>query len=71
MKNAKKAYTRGGKSGSSKSRLQVDQGGHSVPGFLGQDGAPSRWEARTGYTSENRTGASSKGTTINLPGKSA
>lgn len=66
----KNPYTRGAKGGGGgKSRLQKDPGGHSVPGFLGGEGAPKEWPARTGYTSENRTGASDKGTNIPLPGK--
>lgn len=45
-----------GKGKKGKGRSQKDMGGHSVPGRVGQDGQPGKWEARTGYTKENKLG---------------
>ena len=69
MKNARNTFSRGKNSG--KGKVGRDSGKHSVPGFTGQDGSPGNWEARTGYTKENAVGASSKGTSISLPSKTA
>ena len=45
-----------GKHKKGRGRSQKDMGGHSVPGRVGQDGQPGMWAARTGYTSEKKTG---------------
>jgi hypothetical protein len=54
-------------------KLQKDMGGHAVPGRTGQDGAPGKWEARTGYTSERKTGGAGPKSRqgVSYPGKNA
>ena len=51
-------------------RSQKDMGGHSVPGRVGQDGQPGKWQAR-GYTSENKTGGAGNKSRqgVSYPGK--
>ena len=67
MKNGRSAMTRSKSTSHSGGSLQKDEGGHQVPGFLKGESAPMV-KART-YTSWNdRTGPSSQGTKITLPG---
>ncbi len=49
-----------GKGKKGKGRSMKDKGGHSVPGHTGQDGKPGTGQARTFYSSEKKTGGSSK-----------
>lgn len=45
-------------------RLQKDKDGHAVPGQNMSDAKPGTWAARTGYTSQSRTGAGGHGVSL-------
>lgn len=66
-KNGRDAMTRS-KGTKGMGYLQKDKDGHQVPGFLKGE-ATGKWKARE-YTmgANDRTGASSQGTKITLPG---
>lgn len=66
--NGRSATTRSKATGHSGGSLQKDDGGHQVPGFLKGE-STSTMQARQ-YTmgAHDRTGASSQGTKITLPG---
>ena len=68
MKHGRDAMTRSKSTGASGGSLQKDKDGHQVPGFLKGE-ATGKWKARE-YTmgANDRTGPSSDGTKITLPG---
>ncbi len=62
--NARGVMSRSAKGGGGKGKLQKDM--PLKPGFTSSEKV-KEWPARTGYTLESRTGASSHGTKIKLP----
>ena len=67
MANARGSMSRSESTAKGGGKLNRDDSQREQSGFMSGGGKPQEWEGRTGYTKENRIGASPKGTKIDLP----